>query len=289
MTGVSFHSRWTHHRRELRLGIHGNPLLRRAWKKYGESAFDFDALECLDHVPENELRRAMCAREAAWLKATPKTYNLTLPGEGGMKATPETSAKLSAIRRLQWADPDFRRKMRVAFVKAQSDPKLRREKGAKISATMLNDPRFRSQRSALTTLRWTEGSLREAQKAGIAAMWEDPERKAKRNAKHGATWAEKRDEWRAGIQAAWDADPVRRAERIAAMRAGQSYPIFDTLLVVLHDASDWLTPQQARVAAGELLGDIPSTQVIWQGLKRLVARGEAEKDGPRYRLKEKSE
>lgn len=74
------------------------------------------------------------------------------------------------------------------------------------------------------------------------------------------------------------------------MRAGQSYPIFDAVMGVLLGARpNWLTPQQARVAASERLGEMPSTQVVFQTLKRLVKRGEAEKDGPKYRLKEKTE
>lgn len=43
-SSVDIHRRWVTHKRELRRGIHYNPVLQRAWDKYGESAFEFSIL-----------------------------------------------------------------------------------------------------------------------------------------------------------------------------------------------------------------------------------------------------
>lgn len=49
---ISFKKRWGQHHRELRRGAHRNSHLQHAWKKYGESVFEFDILEHLDNPEE---------------------------------------------------------------------------------------------------------------------------------------------------------------------------------------------------------------------------------------------
>lgn len=50
------------HRSELRRGVHANPLLQRAWDKYGEGSFRFDILEGLKDRPE-----VLIEREQFWI------------------------------------------------------------------------------------------------------------------------------------------------------------------------------------------------------------------------------
>lgn len=290
-TRVTFLSRWNHHRGDLKNGKHHNSHLQRAWNKYGEDAFEFGPLESLDHVPEAELNAVLTERECLWLLMTPDAYNQTIAGPEGMKATPETLAKLSADRIRRWADPTFRDRTLAAIRAGQATEEYKLRHAANVSAGMQN-PEYHALRSAITAQQWKSGPLREAQRAGMVAMWQNPEKREYQIAKRKANWAdpERRAKHSAAIQAAWDADPEHKVRRTAAMRAGQSYPIFDAVMVAIRGAHpDWITPQQARVVASEMLGEMPSTQAVFQTLKRLVTRGEAEKNGPRYRLKTQGE
>lgn len=45
---VDFDTRWAYHRSRLRCNKHDNSYLQRSWDKYGECAFEFSILECLD-------------------------------------------------------------------------------------------------------------------------------------------------------------------------------------------------------------------------------------------------
>ena len=55
-------ARLNRHKAELKFGSHQNPELQKSWNSYGESSFEFEALELLDHQditgtrPEEELR-----------------------------------------------------------------------------------------------------------------------------------------------------------------------------------------------------------------------------------------
>jgi group I intron endonuclease len=63
-SAVSMRRRWQEHRRMLTKGIHPNKHLQRAWKKNGQSAFDFRVLEVVA-----ELGR-LIEREQAWIDST---------------------------------------------------------------------------------------------------------------------------------------------------------------------------------------------------------------------------
>jgi GIY-YIG catalytic domain len=47
-SAVNIRARWDTHRRDLRKGLHHNPFLQRAWNRYGESDFEFVALEYVE-------------------------------------------------------------------------------------------------------------------------------------------------------------------------------------------------------------------------------------------------
>ncbi len=53
--------RWRGHRAKLRHGKHDNPYLQRAWVKYGEAAFTFTILECVDEALLSEREGYYCA------------------------------------------------------------------------------------------------------------------------------------------------------------------------------------------------------------------------------------
>lgn len=281
-----FASRWGEHRSSLNRGAHFNSYLQRAWTKYGEAAFAFDVLEDMAHMPREELWTELSVAEVYWLAITPKSYNLTVAGKGGMQAAPETLAKLSAKARLRWADPDYKAKTLAVLRAAMSGDDYHRRRGEAIAAGM-NNPEFHAVRSALTAQRWAEGDLRETHRMAMVGHWQEPGFRSRQIATRKANWADPETKARrsAGIQASWDASPERKLARVAAMRAGCKTPIFDTLVAVLRASpEEWRTPQVIREACGERLTQMPSTQVIWQGLRRMVARGEAEKDGALYRL-----
>jgi group I intron endonuclease len=86
--------RWRQHRNRLRCGKHVNCHLQMAWNKYGESNFEFIVL--LECEPDELIEIEQCHMD----NLLPE-YNL-LPfaiGVIGYKYSPETCAKLSAIRK----------------------------------------------------------------------------------------------------------------------------------------------------------------------------------------------
>lgn len=86
-------SRWWRHRKDLKLGVHHNIHLQRAWTKYGAESFEFTVLGyCL---PEELL-----VKEQALLDETPSsdTYNIATLARGGTRLgqrnTPEHNAAI---------------------------------------------------------------------------------------------------------------------------------------------------------------------------------------------------
>lgn len=65
-SAVNLQHRWITHRRELRMGIHGNSYLQKSWDKHGEHAFQFHVLE---FVEVSDLLRV----EQQWLDAAQTT------------------------------------------------------------------------------------------------------------------------------------------------------------------------------------------------------------------------
>lgn len=98
-SAVNLNKRWKNHKVELRLDRHCNIYLQSAWNKYGEENFSFIVLEYCE-------REKLIEREQFWIDWNnccdrEVGYNLA-PKAGsllGFKPTPETLAKLSAIRK----------------------------------------------------------------------------------------------------------------------------------------------------------------------------------------------
>ena len=98
-SAINLNKRWKNHKVELRLDRHCNIYLQSAWNKYGEENFSFVVLEYCE-------REKLIEREQFWIDWNnccdrEVGYNLA-PKAGsllGFKPTPETLAKLSAIRK----------------------------------------------------------------------------------------------------------------------------------------------------------------------------------------------
>lgn len=96
-SAVNVLDRWHTHRTKLRNGTHANKHLGGAWKQYGEKAFCFYILEIISDV------QLLVEREQYWIdlyQANNPAYGYNLRKHAannlGLKASPETRAKLSA-------------------------------------------------------------------------------------------------------------------------------------------------------------------------------------------------
>lgn len=114
-SAFNFDKRWKNHTIELRLNRHCNPYLQSAWNKYGEASFKFYVLECCS-------KDIIINREQHWIdhsKAYDREigYNLcAIAGSpAGRKATPETLALLSQIRKGKKRSEEFKEKIRQSW------------------------------------------------------------------------------------------------------------------------------------------------------------------------------
>jgi len=92
----NFRKRWNAHRRQLRMGVHHNLHLQRAWDLSGEQAFVFDVLELVES-------EQLIEREQFWidfLKSCEEGYNFapTAGSRAGLKASSETKERMSSAR-----------------------------------------------------------------------------------------------------------------------------------------------------------------------------------------------
>lgn len=79
-TGMNFGDRWDSHRSLLRSGKHDNPILQRAWKKYGEEYFEFAVIEAVNDV---SLLNDLEIRYIAQYREKGLCYNISDGGDGG--------------------------------------------------------------------------------------------------------------------------------------------------------------------------------------------------------------
>lgn len=95
----SFRIRWINHKSDLRRDMHGNHHLQYAWNKYGEDAFEFTILECIDGLTQ------LKEREQFWLdiyRAKCPVYNVGMIADKptlGYNHTEEAKQKMSAARK----------------------------------------------------------------------------------------------------------------------------------------------------------------------------------------------
>lgn len=134
-SAVDFTHRWATHRYDLRNGKHASRRLQRAWNKYGEEAFVFDALlvcpkedlikheqEALDEISEligwrnmfntlrvassslgykhdDDTRARMTAFQRSRPKPSPETIKKIADANRGKKRSPKTCAAVAAALR----------------------------------------------------------------------------------------------------------------------------------------------------------------------------------------------
>lgn len=278
--------RWTRHIRDMRVGEHHNEHLSRAWKKYGADAFVFAVAADLSHVPADQLDDALSDAECEVLKLHPKNFNLTQAGPGGMRATPELSAKLSAERTARWADPEYRARVIASMKIAAADQDFQERRGAAISRGMDN-AQYKAKRSALTKGLWAAKGFREARSKEREENWKDPEYRDAQHESRKAVWAnpEARERRMAGLKASW-ADPEVKARRQAAMLAGRGkrtpieVAIFDFLKE--NRPTGYTGAAVWRAVEARLKTKI-SRATPRAALNRMMERGEVARDGDLYR------
>ena len=116
-SAVNFSKRWGTHLAGLRRNKHDNPHLQNAWNKYGEEAFEFVVLEGCE--PE-----LLIEREQYWFDQYDNKYNLThVAGSRlGTTHTPETRAKISALKTGQVILPEQRAKISASLKGRKKSP-----------------------------------------------------------------------------------------------------------------------------------------------------------------------
>ncbi len=125
----SFARRWAEHRADLRRGDHNNPLLQRAWNKYGAAAFIFRPLlicaprdlrdyeqRCLDGL-KPEYNIATCALAPfAGRKHTAESLAKISAGNKGKIISPEQREQSAAAHRGRVLTPEHREKVRQSLL-----------------------------------------------------------------------------------------------------------------------------------------------------------------------------
>lgn len=97
--------RWGEHLRELRGGRHANDRLQKAWRKYGEAAFEWTLLE--HGIPESDLVEREQAFLAPYLpERRVRLFNIRPNARSnlGMRHSPEARAKIAQSSRQMWRE-----------------------------------------------------------------------------------------------------------------------------------------------------------------------------------------
>lgn len=125
-SAVNLAHRWRQHRCELGKGRH-NPHMQNAWKKHGETAFEFRVIEFIEN------KANLISREQFYIDTLKPEYNCAaVAGSNlGIKFGPHVLEKMSQASRRIWAVPGHREKMSKAHI----GQVVTAEQRAKISAT----------------------------------------------------------------------------------------------------------------------------------------------------------
>jgi group I intron endonuclease len=115
-SSIQIRKRWNEHRNQLRKHRHPNPILQKAWNRYGEAQFEFGILEEVADVV------LLCAHEQIWIErlkalAGQSGYNVA-PHAGstlGVRPSRKTRRKLSIANKGKRRIKETRRRMSIAF------------------------------------------------------------------------------------------------------------------------------------------------------------------------------
>lgn len=190
---VNIAKRWKEHRARLLSGKHHSSHLQAAWGKYGESSFQFEIVITCE-------QEDLIAQEQFWIdafqSANPKYgYNIA-PIAGsttGLRKTKEWRAKIADSLRLQWSDPEQRKKnlakkqtlgARLRVSKQFRDFWSSKEVREKQSDTQKR--RFASQAErkktgdAIANAYRNNSDIKRKVSAAVKEQWNDPEVRRKR-------------------------------------------------------------------------------------------------------------
>lgn len=166
-SAVNIRKRWQTHLSDLRCQRHSNCHLQRAFEKYGEHAFSFSVLECIEDFAQ------LIPREQHFLDTLKPEYNI-LPTAGswlGCHLSPETRCKISEAMMGKRHSEEARKKISEARKgKARSE-----ETCLKISETMRGRHYSKARRSRMSEAQMghevTERTRRKLSKAA-KAYWD---------------------------------------------------------------------------------------------------------------------
>jgi len=130
-SGACLEKRITQHRTDLRGGVHANGRLQNAWNKYGEDAFEFEALLHCDAEYLIEFEQKAIDQKSE--------YNIrrVADSQRGYKHSDESRARMSASQTGLRRPPEARANMS----KAKMGHEVTKETRAKLSAAHLGRKR----------------------------------------------------------------------------------------------------------------------------------------------------
>jgi group I intron endonuclease len=170
------HRRRNEHLRELRKGVSPCFKLQHAWNKYGETAFEFEALAfCLE---DDLLRQEQLALNA--FDAVNTGYNIS-PEAGapmrGRKVSPETRLKISLANKGRPKTPEHVRKIREGLTGLKRSQATRDKfsvlrRGKPATASQLNALKIGRSKLGLPEIRAKIGNI-------SRLIWQRPERRNK--------------------------------------------------------------------------------------------------------------
>ena len=204
-SAVNLQRRMSHHFSLLRKGTHINGKLQNSYNKHGEESFKPKTL--LVCRTEDLLFYEQLVIDKYDVAKT--GYNIApIAGSAlGVKRSEETKAKISAVAKAKWADPEFKVRRSAALKVANTAPEVKARRVATLRSSWA-DPEYKARRSEISKAAWADPEFRAKHSAAIKAARADPEYKARQSAASKTRWA----------------DPEFRAKHSAAVKAARADP-----------------------------------------------------------------
>lgn len=216
--------RWTMHRHSLKNGKHSNSLLQEAWNASSPEDWTWEIV-CRPIGPHDP--ETMTYLEIEVLKNHPDSFNLMVPIQAYLGASPSTRAKLSLERRARWDDPAYRERVKASHAKRRADPDYQARHAASMRAFHATEGSTEIKKAGgkKASQAWKERpEMREAERERRKNLWKDPEYRARMTAARKAAWAdpEKKKRRVEALKKSWEnATPEERAARVQKAAEGQ--------------------------------------------------------------------